>query len=124
MNQQRKLPAHFAGGLQLFIAVVLGLSSARLHAALGIPKAPLALPGPIFDLVSSAAATNGDFYVAGDVYEAFPATNAIQPARAGSSDAGVGRFSPERNQWIWATYFGGTGPDYVFGSCTVRLRKD
>jgi hypothetical protein len=58
----------------------------------------------------------GNAYVAGDTSsEDFPVVNAIQPANAGGQDAFVAKINPAGDQFIYATYLGGSSSDGAKG---------
>jgi hypothetical protein len=82
--------------------------------ATGLPARATAL-GADFDFVALGA--DGSAYVSGSVFSAgaFSPVNAFQPSFAGVVDGVAGRLNPAGTAWIWSTFIGGPGSDYING---------
>ncbi len=65
---------------------------------------------------SLALDPSGAIHLAGDSYSAdLPVTNPLQRSRRGPRDAVIAKLSGDGQQWIYATYFGGTDAEVATG---------
>ncbi|MBL7974494.1 MAG: PKD domain-containing protein, partial [Candidatus Kapabacteria bacterium] len=65
---------------------------------------------------SIATDLNGNVYIAGEASGGIPTTTGTyqpSPNNTSSEDVYIIKFSPDLSTVLWATYFGGTGADYV-----------
>jgi uncharacterized repeat protein (TIGR01451 family) len=77
-----------------------------------------------FGAVPIAVDSDGEAYVAGTTIGGFPAfTNGFQRAPAGGYDAFVAKLNAAGSRYIWFTYLGGSGDDYVDGMVLDAYRN-
>jgi hypothetical protein len=67
-------------------------------------------------VLAVAADVAGNTYVAGLTQSVdFPTLNAVQPAKAGATDAFVAKINASGTALVWSTYLGGSGIDAALG---------